>query len=79
MAETNRRFLLRERPAERCVDETFERVEEAVPDISDDEALLGGSIHDLGFAISCQEQTLLRVFTTFGFANTSRRAAACGY
>jgi NADPH-dependent curcumin reductase CurA len=40
MAQTNHRFLLRERPAERCVDETFELVEEDVPEISDGEALV---------------------------------------
>ena len=40
MAQTNRRFLLRERPAERCVPETFELVEEEVPDIGEGEALV---------------------------------------
>ena len=40
MAQTNRRFLLRERPEERCVDKTFELVEEDVPDIGDGEALV---------------------------------------
>ncbi len=40
MAQSNRRFLLRERPAERCVPETFELVEEDIPDVGDGEALV---------------------------------------
>src|SRR4051794_39552641 len=40
MAETNRRFLLRERPEGRIDSDTFELVEEAVPDIGDGEALV---------------------------------------
>jgi NADPH-dependent curcumin reductase CurA len=40
MAQSNRRFLLQERPEERCVDDTFALVEEDVPDISDGEALV---------------------------------------
>lgn len=40
MAERNRRFLLRERPTERIGPNTFELVEEAVPDIADGEALV---------------------------------------
>ena len=40
MAERNRRFLLRERPDERVVPETFELVEEDVPEIGDGEALV---------------------------------------
>src|SRR6266550_5609068 len=40
MAERNRRFLLRERPTERIGPETFELVEEPVPEIDDGEALV---------------------------------------
>ncbi|MBN1529989.1 MAG: NADP-dependent oxidoreductase [Thermoleophilaceae bacterium] len=40
MAQSNRKFLLRERPKTRCVPETFELVEEAVPDVGDGEALV---------------------------------------
>ena len=40
MAQTNQRFLLRERPEERCVPETFELVEEDVPDVGEGEALV---------------------------------------
>ena len=40
MAEMNRRFLLRERPTDRIGPETFELVEEEVPDIGDGEALV---------------------------------------
>jgi NADPH-dependent curcumin reductase CurA len=40
MAHLNRKFLLRERPEERCVDDTFELVEEEVPAIGDGEALV---------------------------------------
>ena len=40
MAELNRRFLLRERPTERIGPETFELVEEEVPEIGDGEALV---------------------------------------
>ena len=40
MAQSNRRFLLRERPAERCVPETFELVEEDIPDVGEGEALV---------------------------------------
>jgi len=40
MSEVNRRFLLRERPAGRIDDRTFELVEEAVPEIGDGEALV---------------------------------------
>ncbi len=40
MAQSNQRFLLRERPAERCVPETFELVEEEVPELGDGEALV---------------------------------------
>jgi NADPH-dependent curcumin reductase CurA len=40
MAELNRRFLLRERPTDRIGPETFELVEEEVPDIGDGEALV---------------------------------------
>ena len=40
MPDTNRRFLLRERPTGRIDDRTFELVEEAIPEIADGEALL---------------------------------------
>jgi NADPH-dependent curcumin reductase CurA len=40
MPETNRRFLLRERPTGRIDDDTFELVEEAVPEIGDGQALV---------------------------------------
>jgi NADPH-dependent curcumin reductase CurA len=40
MAESNRRFLLRSRPAGRITDETFELVEERVPEIEDGQALV---------------------------------------
>jgi NADPH-dependent curcumin reductase CurA len=40
MPRVNRRFLLRERPAERIVPETFELVEEEVPEIGTGEALI---------------------------------------
>jgi NADPH-dependent curcumin reductase CurA len=40
MAERNRRFLLRERPAERIVSDTFDLVEEDVPEIGEGEALV---------------------------------------
>jgi NADPH-dependent curcumin reductase CurA len=40
MAQSNRRFLLRERPAARCVPETFELVEEDMPDVGEGEALV---------------------------------------
>ena len=40
MSDVNRRFLLRERPTGRIDDRTFERVEEAVPEIGDGEALV---------------------------------------
>ncbi len=40
MPNVNRRFLLRERPAGRIDDRTFELVEEAVPEIGDGEALV---------------------------------------
>ena len=40
MSDVNRRFLLRERPAGRIDERTFELVEEAVPEIGPDEALV---------------------------------------
>jgi NADPH-dependent curcumin reductase CurA len=40
MPETNRRFLLRERPTGRIDDKTFELVEEAIPEIGEGEALV---------------------------------------
>ena len=40
MSDVNRRFLLRERPAGRIDDQTFELVEEAVPEIGEGEALV---------------------------------------
>jgi NADPH-dependent curcumin reductase CurA len=40
MAEGNRRFLLRKRPEERIVPETFDLVEEDVPEIGEGEALV---------------------------------------
>jgi NADPH-dependent curcumin reductase CurA len=40
MSDTNRRFLLRERPTGRIQPDTFELVEEAVPEIADGEALV---------------------------------------
>ena len=40
MSDVNRRFLLRERPAGRIDDRTFEFVEEAVPEIGEGEALV---------------------------------------
>src|ERR1700722_1267598 len=40
MPDRNRRFLLRNRPSERIVPDTFELVEEAVPQINDGEALV---------------------------------------
>jgi NADPH-dependent curcumin reductase CurA len=40
MSDVNRRFLLRERPTGRIDDQTFELVEEAVPQIGDGEALV---------------------------------------
>jgi NADPH-dependent curcumin reductase CurA len=40
MAQSNRRFLLRERPAERIVSDTFELVEEEVPEVGEGEALV---------------------------------------
>jgi len=40
MADLNRRFLLRERPTDRIGPDTFELVEEEVPEIGDGEALL---------------------------------------
>ena len=40
MSETNRRFLLRERPKERVDADTFELVTEPVPEIGDGEALI---------------------------------------
>ena len=40
MSDVNRRFLLRERPVGRIDDQTFEYVEEGVPQIGEDEALV---------------------------------------
>ena len=40
MSESNRRFLLRSRPEGRPVADTFELVEEAIPEIEDGEALV---------------------------------------
>ena len=40
MSDVNRRFLLRERPSGRIDEQTFEYVEEAVPEIGDGEALV---------------------------------------
>ena len=40
MPESNRRFKLRNRPQERITDDTFELVEEPVPEIKDGEALV---------------------------------------
>ena len=40
MSDVNRRFLLRERPSGRIDDQTFELVEEAVPQIGEGEALV---------------------------------------
>ena len=40
MSESNRRFLLRERPRERIGPGTFERVEEPIPEIAEGEALV---------------------------------------
>jgi NADPH-dependent curcumin reductase CurA len=40
MSDVNRRFLLRERPTGRIDNRTFRRVEEAVPEIGDGEALV---------------------------------------
>jgi NADPH-dependent curcumin reductase CurA len=40
VSDRNRRFLLRERPAARVDDSTFERADEDVPEISDGEALV---------------------------------------
>jgi NADPH-dependent curcumin reductase CurA len=40
MSESNRRFLLRQRPEGRITDDTFELVEEAIPEIADGEALV---------------------------------------
>ena len=40
MSETNRRFLLRERPKERVDADTFELVTEPVPEIGEGEALI---------------------------------------
>jgi NADPH-dependent curcumin reductase CurA len=40
MPDSNRRFLLRNRPEERITDDTFELVEEPVPEIKDGEALV---------------------------------------
>ena len=40
MSESNRRFLLRERPSGRVDESTFERVDEDVPEIGDGEALV---------------------------------------
>nr|MBA2630754.1 NADP-dependent oxidoreductase [Thermoleophilaceae bacterium] len=40
MPETNRRFLLRERPLKRIGPDTFELVEEDVPEAGDGEALV---------------------------------------
>ncbi len=40
MAETNRRFILRQRPEGRITEDTFELVEEPVPEIKDGEALV---------------------------------------
>lgn len=40
MPESNRRFLLRSRPEGRITDETFELVEETVPEIEDGQALV---------------------------------------
>ena len=40
MSQSNRRFILRHRPQERITDDTFELVEEAVPEIRDGEALI---------------------------------------
>jgi NADPH-dependent curcumin reductase CurA len=40
MADSNRRFLLRNRPEGRITDETFELVEEAIPEIADGQALV---------------------------------------
>jgi NADPH-dependent curcumin reductase CurA len=40
MPDSNRRFLLRERPAGRIDDQTFERVDDAIPEIGDGEALV---------------------------------------
>ncbi len=40
MSDVNRRFLLRERPTGRIDDQTFELVEEAVPEIGEGEALV---------------------------------------
>jgi NADPH-dependent curcumin reductase CurA len=40
MPESNRRFILRNRPQERITDDTFELVEEAVPEVQDGQALV---------------------------------------
>ena len=40
MSDVNRRFLLRERPTGRITDSTYERVDEAVPEIGEGEALV---------------------------------------
>jgi NADPH-dependent curcumin reductase CurA len=40
MSDTNRRFLLRERPTGRIDNQTFELVEEAIPEIGEGEALV---------------------------------------
>jgi NADPH-dependent curcumin reductase CurA len=40
MPESNRRFILRNRPQERITDDTFELVEESMPEIQDGEALV---------------------------------------
>jgi NADPH-dependent curcumin reductase CurA len=40
MPDSNRRFILRKRPSERITEDTFELVEEAVPEIKDGEALV---------------------------------------
>jgi len=40
MSDVNRRFVLRERPAGRIDDQTFELVEEAIPAIGEGEALV---------------------------------------
>src|SRR5437763_11736178 len=40
MPDTNRRFLLRSRPEGRIADDTFELVEEPVPEVQDGEALV---------------------------------------
>src|SRR3954454_12567378 len=40
MSEVNRRFLLRERPSGRIDENTFELVEEAVPELAEGEALV---------------------------------------